>query len=356
MIRGTAYKMLFTPWMTCRELEERRRPEDASKFWVMAFCVPLRAMFPIADAIEQSMGKIINAIPPQPDPTRPKLMNMKFELAPEAEGGFAPLLPLRLDDGENINVELVCKHTPWCDRCKWWNHTATDGCPKLVQQQEGWDAEGDTGDNFPQRNRQQLPSSILGGIKEAAKDLPVEIPRHTMAESSIRAASRAQVPRGSGRMGHDRRTWLQQPQGLMAHQQMNGVLQQQGMPAVPGYQAGPSGAGFVPYIPSMVATDHQGFGPGIPGIQNYQGIWNAMGEQAWQSSILAATEILSAEMLGQTPTPENLQNLQNPGQARGQELTRDLVVVQEVRGDVSGADEDQGRQQLKDRRMRGDCV
>ncbi|GBG73315.1 hypothetical protein CBR_g13034 [Chara braunii] len=45
VIRGIEYAMVFKPWMTKAELEERRRAEDATKFWVMALRVPLRVMF-----------------------------------------------------------------------------------------------------------------------------------------------------------------------------------------------------------------------------------------------------------------------------------------------------------------------
>ncbi|GBG69163.1 hypothetical protein CBR_g3863 [Chara braunii] len=329
IIRETAYKMLFKPWMNRRELKERRKLEEASKFWVMALRVPLRAMSPIADAIEQSMGRIINSIPPQPDPTHPKLMNMKFELAPEAEGGFVLLLPLRLDDGEDINVELVCKHTPWCDRSKWWNHTATDGCPKLVQQRDGQEAEGDTADNFSQRNRQQLPPSILGGIKESTKDLPVEVPQQTVAESSIQATSRVQQRQGSGGTPQGIRIQPQHVQGQAAYVPTNMGPQQQvpqgGLPGSTSLQVGVTGAGFVPFRPNSVPVYHQGYGMGNPGVQNFPGIRNTIGEQAWQSSLLAAAGILSTELMGHVPTPQNVHNL---GQAHVPETTRDLVVVQ----------------------------
>ncbi|GBG87689.1 hypothetical protein CBR_g45843 [Chara braunii] len=45
VIRGVEYKMLFKAWMTRAELEEQRRRDDETKFWVVALRVLLRAMF-----------------------------------------------------------------------------------------------------------------------------------------------------------------------------------------------------------------------------------------------------------------------------------------------------------------------
>ncbi|GBG75467.1 hypothetical protein CBR_g20099 [Chara braunii] len=99
VIRGVEYNMIFKPWLTRTKLEERRRMEDDSKFWVMAIRVPLRrrleddskfwvmairvplrAMFHVESMIETSMGHVINSLPPEHDKTRPKLMNLKFDL------------------------------------------------------------------------------------------------------------------------------------------------------------------------------------------------------------------------------------------------------------------------------------
>ncbi|GBG82782.1 hypothetical protein CBR_g36313 [Chara braunii] len=115
--------MLFKPWLTRTELEDRRRLDDQTKFWVMALRVPLRAMFHVESMVESAMGHVINSLPPEQDRSRPKLMNLKFELVKEAEANFEPELSIRLGN-EVLSIKFVCKHTPWCDRCKWWYHTA----------------------------------------------------------------------------------------------------------------------------------------------------------------------------------------------------------------------------------------
>ncbi|GBG69768.1 hypothetical protein CBR_g4599 [Chara braunii] len=104
VIRGVEYKMLFKAWMTRAELEEQRRQDDETKFWVVALRVPLRAMFHLRDLVTQAMGPIITRHPPEPDATRPKLMNLKFKLAREAEEKFEAILPMKLDDGELYNA------------------------------------------------------------------------------------------------------------------------------------------------------------------------------------------------------------------------------------------------------------
>ncbi|GBG61935.1 hypothetical protein CBR_g26098 [Chara braunii] len=326
----------------------------------MALRVPLRGMFPTVDAIEQCMGKIINAIPPQPDLSRPKLMNMKFELAPEAEGGFIPILPLRLDDGEDINVELVCKHTPWCDRCKWWNHTTTDGCPKLVQARDGQEAEVDTTDNFSQRNRQQLAPGAIGGIREAAKDPPVEILHQTVAESSIRAASRSQQPLRQGLSGRSQgiRIQSQQTQGQGAHAHPSTGTQAQaiqgGIPTSTGLHGRTVGTGFTPYRSNPPPAYYQGYGLGNPELQRFPGVWNTMGEQAWQSSILAATGILSIDLMGQHgATP---QDMQAPLQGHVLEETRDLALVQIREREERWLEERLERHSMQERSPRGDGI
>ncbi|GBG65042.1 hypothetical protein CBR_g49111 [Chara braunii] len=96
VIRGVEYGMLFKPWLTRIELEERKRREDETKFWVMAIRVPLRAMFHVESMVETSMGHVINSLPPEQDKTRLKLMNLKFELVKEAEDNFEAELLIRL--------------------------------------------------------------------------------------------------------------------------------------------------------------------------------------------------------------------------------------------------------------------
>ncbi|GBG80977.1 hypothetical protein CBR_g31533 [Chara braunii] len=166
VIRGVEYSMVFKPWLTRTELEERRRLEDDSKFWVMAIRVPLRAMFHVESMIETSMGHVINSLPSEQDKTRPKLMNLKFDLVREAEENFEAELP-RLGS-EVLQIKFVCKHTPWCTRCRWWYHTAEDGCPRVEEDDVGGSNVQRQGGNFSNRNQGQAEDRH---IRTAAREV-----------------------------------------------------------------------------------------------------------------------------------------------------------------------------------------
>ncbi|GBG46117.1 hypothetical protein CBR_g79697, partial [Chara braunii] len=171
VIRGVEYKMLFKPWFTRAELEDRRRQEEETKFRVTAIRVPLRAMFHVPDLIQQSMGAIILQHPPEPDAARPKLMNLKFELSRDAEERFEPTLAMKLEDGELYNVELVCKNTSWCTRCRWWYHTESVGCPRAGEGEKatGFGASG--GERDRNRGWNQGEVVFQRGIREEARDV-----------------------------------------------------------------------------------------------------------------------------------------------------------------------------------------
>ncbi|GBG84177.1 hypothetical protein CBR_g38150 [Chara braunii] len=170
VIRGMEYRMLFKPWMTRAELKAQKRQEDETKFWVVALRVPLRAMFHVGDLVSQAMGPIIHRHPPEPDPSRPKLMNLKFDLAREAEERFEAMLPMMLEDGEKYEVQFVCKSTPWCTRCRWWFYTENDGCPREGEVEENErDARGNT-NRRPHRGDAVFQRDIRGAAREPDTD------------------------------------------------------------------------------------------------------------------------------------------------------------------------------------------
>ncbi|GBG75454.1 hypothetical protein CBR_g20085 [Chara braunii] len=283
------------------------------------------------------MGRIINTIPPQPDATRPKLMNMKFELVPEAEGAFEPLLHVRLDDGENINFEFVCKHTPYCDRCRWWNHTATDGCPRLRQQPGDQAEDQGMADNFSARNDQgrrqawlDLNASVTGGIREAVRDLEV-ISHQTVAESSLRAASGHQAQPRPGLSGNTGR-----PGSL--HQQIGGTSSQAWAPP-PGQPGTGHARIFQPSHNSHLQEAHCGLGERFMG-----------GNQQWQPSVLEVAKIMADELLRRRLSLQD----REAGQHREEASSRELAIVpeQEVANGRTGTE----RRDQQGRRLRGDGI
>ncbi|GBG81682.1 hypothetical protein CBR_g32677 [Chara braunii] len=334
IIRETAYKMVFKPWMTRLELEERRRVEDVSKFCVTALRVPLRGMFPIVDAIEQCMGRIIKAILPQPDAWRPKLMNMKFELVLEAEGAFKPILPLRLDDGETVNIELACKHTPWCDKCRWWFHTATDGCPKLEQQDDGQGSQPAAADNFSSRNRQEPSQGAFGGIHDAAKDPPMEIPARMVAESSARAASGFRP---------------QQATSAARHPRVSGEGQSGG-------QGISIGRNMATPIHQQHHAPFQGWNTGGPSPSGQGGTWQPPDDQAWHAVILEAASQITVDVLAQNSGCPGTRGANNgAGSSGGRTEVRELAII--PKGELIGREErTETEHLLGERKVRGDGI
>ncbi|GBG87006.1 hypothetical protein CBR_g44460 [Chara braunii] len=208
-IRGVEYGMLFKPWLTQTELDDRRRMEDETKFWVMAIRVPLRAMFHVESMVETAMGHVINCQPPEQDRTIPKLMNLKFDLVKEAEGNFEPELSIKLGQ-EVLRIKFVCKHTPWCERCKWWFHTTDDGCPRADEEP----ADGGSGQRQCPTNSGLDPTQRLAVNQDiwlAARHEPV--PAHNREQGQLPAVS-ASTGRGAASGDVRRSRVLPQPRGV----------------------------------------------------------------------------------------------------------------------------------------------
>ncbi|GBG86293.1 hypothetical protein CBR_g41287 [Chara braunii] len=201
-IREVEYGMVFKPWLTKAELEERRRLEDDSKFWVVALRVPLRVMFHVESMVETAMGRVIKAIPPEPDKSRPKLMNLKFELVREAEERFEEDLSIKLDDGEIYYIKFACKNTPWCDTCRWYFHTATEGCPRQGEvQQEQQPNSGARENNLGTRRGGDGDGTLNRGIWAAAREVHPSAIGHSESSSSSQ--------------GNQSRPLVQQPQNTL---------------------------------------------------------------------------------------------------------------------------------------------
>ncbi|GBG90374.1 hypothetical protein CBR_g50622 [Chara braunii] len=190
VVGSISYPMLFKPWMTRKELEDKRKVDDETKFWVIVLRIPIRTVFHVQDMLEKSMGKVIKAY--EPDKTRPKFMNRKYDLVKEVESNFVPELPMKLEDGEIVTIKVVCKHTPWCEKCRWWFHTATSGCPKLTEQNNQAPGEGETAENFGGRREDNRTSPRQHRIQEAPRDLSKSIMQGSHQGSQVRSG----LPKG----------------------------------------------------------------------------------------------------------------------------------------------------------------
>ncbi|GBG75181.1 hypothetical protein CBR_g19694 [Chara braunii] len=276
-IRGIEYAMVFKPWMTKAELEERRRVEDATKFWVMALRLPLRVMFHIESMVESSMGQIVNSLPLEPDKSRPKLMNLKFELVREAEDRFEEELPIKLDDDEIYYIKFACKNTPWCETCQWYFHTATDGCPRMGESRPDQQAEPDVRRGNERRGRGgELNGELNGSFRAAARDVQPRRASSPDAGSSshenLRAGGIQPTPTvrqpidPKGKEVHQEEGLGRETDGVKEiHQVLSGVEQ-----GIPGGSQGPSVSGTHAASPSYIrggVETHQG------GAEGYKERW-----------------------------------------------------------------------------------
>ncbi|GBG68995.1 hypothetical protein CBR_g3694 [Chara braunii] len=122
------YKVLFKPWMTRAEFRDLRRQEEDRilKFWVMALHVPLDDMPFIYAQIERAIGKIVMAHPTDVDPTRPGLVNARFDLEPEARPNMKDVLWVETAKGDVLEIKLACADTLKCRICRQFFHTEQD--------------------------------------------------------------------------------------------------------------------------------------------------------------------------------------------------------------------------------------
>ncbi|GBG65227.1 hypothetical protein CBR_g50018 [Chara braunii] len=79
-----SYVMEFKPWLTKAQLREQRRREEESNLCVIAVQVPLDAMFYLEAQIAKAIGLVINSHPAEQDRQKPALINLKFDLEPDA--------------------------------------------------------------------------------------------------------------------------------------------------------------------------------------------------------------------------------------------------------------------------------
>ncbi|GBG82610.1 hypothetical protein CBR_g34980 [Chara braunii] len=117
------YKILFKPWMTRAEFREERREEEDRTFWVMAMQVPLDDMPFIYAQIEKAIGKIILTHPTDADPSRPALVNARFDLELEARPNMKDVLWVETAKGNLLEIKLACSDTIKCRTRRQFFHT-----------------------------------------------------------------------------------------------------------------------------------------------------------------------------------------------------------------------------------------
>ncbi|GBG74022.1 hypothetical protein CBR_g17733 [Chara braunii] len=131
-LRGIDYPVVFKPWMTKADLKELRLKEAETNFWIVALRVSLEAFYYLASAVEALIRGVRHMHPSEVDRSCPKLMNVKFDMEPQATYRVENTLAVESPKGEIWKVELATPYTEWCRRCRWYFHTE-DTCPKSQQ-------------------------------------------------------------------------------------------------------------------------------------------------------------------------------------------------------------------------------
>ncbi|GBG90094.1 hypothetical protein CBR_g50187 [Chara braunii] len=190
---GEEYVMTFKPWRPLQELKEIRLQEAETKFWIMALGVPLDAYFYLHSAVQGVFGEVLLMHAPEHDSSRPKLMNIKFDMALETRDKVDDVLTIQSPTGERWKVEIASPYTDWCRRCRWYFHSE-ENCPR-ARQGEGGAAPG----------RRAGGHKIRFSQHQLRQERQVPAPQATAA----RPAVNQQGPAPSGTQAHDPR-WADQ--------------------------------------------------------------------------------------------------------------------------------------------------
>ncbi|GBG86749.1 hypothetical protein CBR_g41813 [Chara braunii] len=78
------YITTFKPWMPRQELRDRKLQEAERNFWIVALRVQLDTYYYLGEAVRGMFGEVLEMHPPEYDRTRPKLMNVKMDMHPDA--------------------------------------------------------------------------------------------------------------------------------------------------------------------------------------------------------------------------------------------------------------------------------
>ncbi|GBG86791.1 hypothetical protein CBR_g42075 [Chara braunii] len=129
------YVVTFKPWLPLQELKAMKLQEAEMKFWIMALRVPLDGYYYLRSTVQGMFGDVLLMHPPEYDSSRPKLMNVKFDMSPEVREKVDNVLTIESPSGERWIVEIATPYTDWCKRCKWYFHTEVN-CPRIRQGEE----------------------------------------------------------------------------------------------------------------------------------------------------------------------------------------------------------------------------
>ncbi|GBG61855.1 hypothetical protein CBR_g23808 [Chara braunii] len=125
--------------------------------WLMQFVktelgrVPLEAMYYLPSAVEGLIGGLKQMHAPEADRSRPKLMNVKNDMDPQARFKVEDTLIIESPKGEWWKVEVATPYSDWCSKRCWYFHTE-ENCPR-----QGYD-RGPRGQGNPNLAQHRAPS------------------------------------------------------------------------------------------------------------------------------------------------------------------------------------------------------
>ncbi|GBG64740.1 hypothetical protein CBR_g46697 [Chara braunii] len=131
-LRGVDYPVIFNPWMTKVDLKELKLKEAETNFWIVALRVPLEGFYYLTSVVEGLIGGVKNMHPPEADRSRSKLMNVKFDMDPQARYRVENTLAVESLKGEIWKIEVATLYTDWYRTRRWYFHTE-DNCPRAAQ-------------------------------------------------------------------------------------------------------------------------------------------------------------------------------------------------------------------------------
>ncbi|GBG88415.1 hypothetical protein CBR_g47114 [Chara braunii] len=132
-LKGKEYPVAFKPWMTKSELKELKLKEAKTNFWIMTLRVPLDAMYYLPSAVDGLIGGVKHMHAPEADKSRPKLMNIKLDMDPQARFRVEDTLAIESPKGELWRVEVATPFSDWCRKC---------GCRREKERLEDYQREG----------------------------------------------------------------------------------------------------------------------------------------------------------------------------------------------------------------------
>ncbi|GBG82982.1 hypothetical protein CBR_g36508 [Chara braunii] len=125
-LAGEIYKLEFKLWLTNAQFKEQRRPDKLLTFWVIAVQLPLDAMFYLESHIRRAIGPVTMTHPPEQDRLKPALVNIKFDLDPEARANMKDSITVETFEGDELVVKMASSDTPRCRKCRAFFHSAED--------------------------------------------------------------------------------------------------------------------------------------------------------------------------------------------------------------------------------------